>query len=316
MITTVTPNPSLDRTVAVAELVPGGINRTETATVEAGGKGVNVAAALVRNGHAAQAVFPAGGQSGEQFLAILEGLGVPTQVVRTEADVRSNISVIEADGRTTKLNEPGETLSGAQLAELIDCVVEAAAGSMWVAACGSLPPGAPSDFYAQLAVKLGRVSLAVDTSGPALAAMVGVKCALLKPNRSELSDALGVPVQSLAEAVAAAQVLRQRGTERVLVSLGSDGALLVEDEGVMHGTAPTSDVRNTVGAGDALLAGFLAGGGSGADALRVGLAWARATVRTETTGMALPDQNDVQAVSVVPMSEQDPHVQGALEDLS
>ncbi|NNF53532.1 MAG: 1-phosphofructokinase family hexose kinase [Acidimicrobiales bacterium] len=298
MITTLTPNPSIDRTVAIDALIPGAVIRSAMATVEAGGKGVNVARALVANGHEARALFPSGGPTGELFARMLAG--VPTEILNTGVDIRTNISLIESDGRTTKINEPGHPLNEAQVEALLEVSQQHALSSSWFAACGSLPPGAPADFYARLAERLagGTANLVVDTSGPPLSAMVGVKCSLLKPNRSELAEVTGKTVETMADAIAAAQHLRSAGITAVLVSLGSDGAVLVDQDGALHGVASTTEVRNTVGAGDALLSGFLAGGGDGEAALREGLAWARATVRSATTLMTGPEPHDYAAVTV------------------
>ena len=156
------------------------------------------------------------------------------------------------------------------------------------------------DFYARLAERLatGPAKTVVDTSGPSLSALVGVRCSLLKPNRSELAEVTNRRVETMAEAISAAKQLCSTGIEAVLVSLGSDGAVLVNEEGALHGVAATTVVKNTVGAGDALLSGFLAGGGDGEAALREGLAWARATVRSATTLMAGPEPADYDAVVI------------------
>lgn len=318
MITTLTPNPSVDRTVAVEELIPGTVIRSAMATVEAGGKGVNVARALVANGHPARALFPSGGVTGQLFESLLEKAGVPVETLDTGADIRTNISLIESGGRTTKVNEPGHPLSEAQVETLFELAQQHAQNSTWIAACGSLPPGAPVDFYAQLAERLhdGPAKTVVDTSGPSLTAMVGVRCSLLKPNRSELAEVTGMVVETMAEAISAAQQLRSTGIAAVLVSLGSDGAVLVDENGILHGVAATSEVRNTVGAGDALLSGFLAGGGTGEAALREGLAWARATVRSTTTLMTGPEPHDYAAVHISRLGSSADIENVALRDLT
>ncbi len=316
MITTLTPNPSIDRTVAVDQLIPGSVIRSAMATVEAGGKGVNVARALVANGHKARALFPSGGSTGELFARLLAG--VPTEILNTGVDIRTNISLIESDGRTTKINEPGHPLNEAQVEALLEVAQQHALTSSWFAACGSLPPGAPLDFYARLAERLapGPAKTVVDTSGPSLSALVGVRCSLLKPNRSELAEVTNRTVETMAEAISAAQHLRSTGIEAILVSLGSDGAVLVNEGGALHGVAATPEVRNTVGAGDALLSGFLAGGGDGETALREGLAWARATVRSATTLMTGPEPDDYAAVVIsrVDLSRDSENI--ALQDMT
>ena len=141
-----------------------------------------------------------------------------------------------------------------------------------MAACGSLPPGVPDDYYARLCRRLvsAGIRVAVDTSGPALLAAVAAGPTVVKPNREELAEAVGAPLRSVGEAVEAAQVLRAKGARDVLVSLGSDGALLVSEHGVVSGDAHVAEPRSTVGAGDALLAGYLAAGADGPSALAEG----------------------------------------------
>jgi 1-phosphofructokinase len=133
------------------------------------------------------------------------------------------------------------------------------------------------------------VQVAVDASGPALLAAVDAAPVLIKPNREELAEAVGRPVDSVGDAVEAAQKLRERGAGSVLASLGADGAVLVEDDGVTIGDAPVAGARSTVGAGDALLAGFLAAGARGSKALAEGLAWGAAAVRLPASRMPRPE---------------------------
>lgn len=300
MIITLTPNPSLDKTVTVAELIPGGVNRIGETGVEPAGKGVNIARALTANGTDALAVFPCGGSTGVELVRLLDADGTPHLAVPIAGAVRTNVSVVEPDGTVTKLNEPGPVLAEPEITALIDAVVTATSPGGWVAASGSLPPGAPADFYLRLAQELAAADarLAVDTSGPALRAVVAGRPALVKPNRHELSDLLERPIETIGDVAQAAGVLRDSGVGSVLVSLGPDGALLLDDAAPLHGEVSVAEVRNTVGAGDALLAGFLAGGAKGAAALETALTWARAAVRSARTTMETPGDSDRSAVTI------------------
>jgi 1-phosphofructokinase len=125
-----------------------------------------------------------------------------------------------------------------------------------------------------------------------MVAAVAAGPTVVKPNREELAEAVGMPLQSVGEAVEAAQVLRAKGARDVLVSLGSDGALLVSEDGVVSGDSHVAEPRSTVGAGDALLAGYLAAGADGAAALAEGLAWAATAVALPGSRMPAPDQID------------------------
>ena len=138
--------------------------------------------------------------------------------------------------------------------------------------------------------------MAIDASGDALGAAVDGNVALIKPNRDELAGVVGRELPTLGAVADAAIEVRDGGVSGVVVSLGSSGALLADESGLMHGTAPTDVVKNTVGAGDAFMAGFLYGGGAGPDALREALSWGRAAVQSATT--SFPPATDADRASV------------------
>jgi 1-phosphofructokinase len=148
-----------------------------------------------------------------------------------------------------------------------------------------------------LAARAAGARVAVDASGEALAAAVRSGPDLIKPNRRELEEAVGRPVRTLADAVDAAEELRQLGAGEVLASLGPEGALLVGEDGVLHAESPVSRVRSTVGAGDTLLAGFLAGDG-GAFGLRNGVGWACESVAQPGTSLLAPPEHAAPVVLV------------------
>jgi 1-phosphofructokinase len=280
VIVTLTPNPSLDWTLEVPSLVPGQVHRAARERREASGKGVNVSRALTGNRVPTVAVLLSGGSSGADLEALLRGDGVPYRAVPVAGAVRVNVSVVESGGRVTKVNSPGPSLDPAEAEALLDTLVSAAADAGWVVCAGSLPPGLAVDYYGRAAARLsgGAARLALDSSGPALAAGLAARPDVVKPNVEELAEAAGRPVRTVGDAVAAARGLLDRGALSVLASLGPDGALLVSGAGVLHGEAPVAEPVSTVGAGDALLSGFLAGGGDGLGALREALAWAAAAV--------------------------------------
>ncbi|MCK2219203.1 1-phosphofructokinase family hexose kinase [Actinomadura sp. ATCC 31491] len=175
-------------------------------------------------------------------------------------------------------------------------------GADWVVASGSLPPEVPADVYARLCRRFAGagIQVAVDTSGPALSCAVGAAPALVKPNLEELGQVTGRPLLRLGDVVEAAGVLRAAGARRVLASLGADGAVLVEDGGVWYGRAPVAGPRSSVGAGDAMLAGFLAAGGCGPEALARALAWGAAAVRLPGSRLPGPADIDPAPVAVGP----------------
>jgi 1-phosphofructokinase len=222
---------------------------------------------------------------------------VPITAVPVRGATRVNVSLVEPDGTVTKVNEPGPQL-GPDDVDAILAAASAAAGPGWIVGCGSLPPGAPVDFYARLvALATPGRRIAVDTSGDALGAAVCAGAALVKPNTAELEELVGRPLSTIGDVITAAREVVQRGCGSGLVSLGPDGALLVDAYTASHAEASVEDVINTVGAGDALLAGFLAVGG-GSDALGTAVAWSVAAIRSPGTRMRAVTAADRGAVIV------------------
>jgi len=305
VIVTLTLNPSLDRTIEVDSLTRGAVIRAGGARVDPGGKGVNVSRALLANGIASRAVLPCGGDDGQRLVRLLGQEGVAVVAVRCAGATRSNVTLVEPDGTVTKINEPGGPLTAAEVDRVAAAVLQAAGGGAgsgradWVVVCGSLPPGVPVDLYATLGRRFAAAGLrvAVDTSGPALLAAVAAGTELVKPNREELAEAVGRPLGSLRDVIDAAQELRSWGAGTVLASLGADGAVLVGPAGVVAGESPPVEPRSTVGAGDALLAGYLAAGAAGgsgaagvagAAALAEALAWGAAAAALPGSRMPRP----------------------------
>ena len=292
MIVTVTANPSLDRTVQVRKLVRGGLNRASSIRVDPGGKGINVARALALHGVAVRAVVAAGGIEGEQLVALLAGIGVDVVRVPAIGPVRINMSVVEPDATVTKFNEPGALLDAGDARALADAVLRVAEGAGWVVIAGSLPPGVDSTYYAGLVreVRALGVPVAVDTSGPALREAVRAGPELVKPNLRELEEIVGHSITTIGDAAAASDELRELGAGTVLASLGADGALLRGHDGDGYAEAPVT-AQNAVGAGDALLAGYLSEGCGGLPALVTAVAWGAAAA--SLPGSAMPQPHDL-----------------------
>ena len=293
MIVTLTANPSVDRTVEVARLHRGTVIRARASRVDAGGKGVNVARALAAHGRKVTAVLPSGGAEGAQLEALLTGSGLDLLTVRITGAIRANVTVVEADGTTTKLNEPGPRLTRPELDALAGIVTEAAARADWVVLSGSLSPGAPAGWYAGLVRRLRGTGprVAIDSSGQPLAKAITARPYLIKPNRDELAELTGRTIDTISDVVEAARTLTARGLHAVLTSLGPAGAVLVGPDAAWHATAPVIEPRSTVGAGDALLAGYLAAGGDGPGALQEAVAWGSAA--TALPGSRMPGPHDI-----------------------
>jgi 1-phosphofructokinase len=285
MIVTVSPNPSVDRTMCIEQLPHGDIVRSPRSYSEPSGKGVNVAVALHANGIDVVTVLPAGGFAGVQITGMLSDLGVPHFAVPIAQEIRSNVSLVESDATVTKINEVGPSLDKAEAEALTEAVLTRVGADDWLVLCGTLPGGAVERMYIDLVEGAhGRSArVAVDTSGEPLRSVLPYGPDLVKPNAGELAELTGRALETLGDAVDAAEELRRQGARTVLASLGSDGAILLDDSGCYFGQARVDRVVSAVGAGDALLAGFLAGGANGRRALREGLAWAAAAVQHEGT---------------------------------
>lgn len=312
MILTVTPNPSVDRALDLDRLAVGGVNRAHTVHVHPGGKGINVARALVGHGVPAVAVVPTGGPDGARLADLMAEHGVPALPVPVAGDTRTNITLQEAGGVTTKVNAPGPVLSPGEVEALL-AAVEGQLGEAVsaVVAAGSLPAGAGDDLFVRLADRTGRhgVPLLVDTSGAPLACAVragGLE--LVKPNEDELAELVGRELVTVGDVLDAAREVVDLGTRIVLVSMGAHGALLV--------TAGTSTTwwaggealvpRSTVGAGDSTLAGFLAADGAPLpDRLRNAVAWGRAAVLLPGTEVPAPDAIRLEDVRVLADPDRD-----------
>jgi 1-phosphofructokinase len=293
VIITVTPNPAIDRTLDVSTLRLGEVNRSASRHVEPSGKGVNVTRALLRNGIRSTAVLPLGGPEGTQLAGLLDDEDVPYLVVAITGSVRVNISVRSRGGIVTKVNEPGPTLTWAEAEALADGVLGVVGRGDWVVGSGALPGGVAADFYADLVTGVRRAgaSFALDSSGEALRRGLEAWPDLVKPNRAELAALVGTPLRTLGDVIAAAETVREQTGGVVLVSLGSDGGVLVDGGPALHAELPVGTIKSSVGAGDNFLAGYLSAvtqrrvdrmdDAGRADALREAVAWGSVTVRSE-----------------------------------
>ncbi len=247
MIVTLTANPSVDRTMELDKpIVRGDVFRAVSVGDEAGGKGVNVARAVAHAGVPALAVLPA--DDDDLLVKGLADAGVLPVNVPTGRPSRVNITVTEPDGTTTKFNDPGHEFGERVLAEVAARLLARSHAGDWVVLSGSLPPGAPTDWYADLTAELkgaGR-RVAVDTSGAPLVATVRDRSTLpdlLKPNAEELASITGEDEASLEAdpraAVEVAATLVAGGIGSVLLTLGAAGAALVTSGRCMAGHSPS-----------------------------------------------------------------------------
>jgi len=301
-VVTLTANPSFDRTVALpGPLERGAVVRVDAMTSQAGGKGVNISRAAVAAGLGTVAVLPA--LPDDPFVHELVAAGIDCRPSRPAGDIRVNLTLTEPDGTTTKLNGPGAAVDRAHLDDLAETLVASAATGAWTVLAGSLPPGAPAEFYADLVPRVSAVSrVAVDTSEGPLAALVDrlPQCApdLLKPNAEELGSVTGTDAVSLEGdpevAAKAARTLVDRGVGTVLATLGAHGAVVVDAEGAWFAPAPPITVVSTVGAGDCTLFGYLLAELRGLPAPdRLALAVAYGSAAAGLPGTTIPGPDDL-----------------------
>ncbi|HEY8721908.1 1-phosphofructokinase family hexose kinase [Pengzhenrongella sp.] len=311
MIITLTPNPSLDRTIELAgPLARGDVQRAVAAHQEPGGKGVNIARALEVSGVRSLAILP--GDDEDPVLLALEEQKIPHLGLHIGARLRSNVAITEPDGTTTKVNEPGPELTAAQQRALVELVLEKAEGARWLVLAGSLPPGVPAEFYAEITDELHRrhgvnaPKVAIDSSGAPLAAAIASRPDLLKPNAEELAELTGISDGDSLEAdphlaADAARKLVAGGVGAVLATLGSKGAVLVTADGCWFAQSPKIVAVSTVGAGDSALAGYLLSdiaGASPADCLRQAAAHGAAAASLPGSTVPARSETDPDAVTV------------------
>lgn len=313
MIITLTANPSHDRTVTLtAPLERGAVQRAASVLSQAGGKGVNISRACVAAGVPTLAVLPA--PDDDPFVHELTALGVACCPVAQPGSLRVNVTISEPDGTTTKLNSPGPAMTEATMEALTAALARRAEADDWVVLAGSLPPGAPAHWYADLvlALRSSGARVAVDTSDEPLRTLVErlpeSAPHLMKPNGDELASFTGQDgalLESDPEAAArAAATLVERGVETVLATLGGNGAVLVTAEGAWHASPPPIEVVSTVGAGDSSLFGYLLGDIRGLPAPeRLALAVAYGSAAAGLPGTTIPQPSQVRPdlVGVTPL---------------
>lgn len=258
MILTITLNPCIDKSTILQKLEPESKLRCTEVVNEPGGGGINVSKALKKLGADSMALFPAGGHNGNMLCALLDEQELRYHGVDTHVETRENWIVLETEKNSQyRFTFPGREVQEESIKTLIDQISNFTPSV--VVASGSLPPGLPDYFYGLIVKKATSVGARciVDTSGSALAALKGKGAFLIKPNSSELSKLLNVPILKKSEIDdAAQQIIRDGYAEIVVVSMGPDGAWLISKDEKYFAAAPPVKKRSTVGAGDSMVAGI------------------------------------------------------------
>ena len=258
-VVTVTLNPAIDRTVTIPNFTAGAVNRVEQEYASPGGKGVNVASALADYGHLVAVTGFLGRENTALFADLFARKKIEDRFVRITGRTRVGIKIIDPIlHQTTDINFPGPMSTPADLDALHEQL--AALDSTWVAIAGSLPPGVNGEIYRDIATGLKAVGrkVVLDTSGEALHRGVEALPNIIKPNIYELEALVDKRLQSEVEVIEAAKKLVDRGIELVVVSMGKDGACFVSEAAAVVARPPEIEVKSTVGAGDAMVAGVIA----------------------------------------------------------
>jgi 1-phosphofructokinase len=285
MIITVTCNPSIDYIVSVKDFSVGALNRTTDERILPGGKGINVSIVLQNLGVNTLAYGFCAGHTGELLCSLLTEMHVPADFIRLDEGF-TRINVKLRSGKETEINGCGPNVSPRAFDLLLERLQTATPKDI-VVLSGSLARNMPETTYRDIMRALNRkgVKMVVDASGNTLRDVLEEHPFLIKPNKAELSGIMGKPLGTLDDIVSSAKEVHQMGAENVLVSLGPDGAVLVDaDNTVRYANAPDGVVVNTIGAGDSMVAGFLAemlATGNPEKALKLGLCAGSASACSE-----------------------------------
>lgn len=296
MVVTVTFNPALDYIVYLPSFETGGLNRTEKESIVPGGKGINVSVVLAHLGIPNRALGFVAGFTGEEICRRLQQAGCEADFIRIP-DGFSRINVKIKGNEETEINGQGPKIEEAQLRQLTQQLSELTSGDYLVLA-GSIPKTLPENLYQQILKPLSQrgVNCVVDATGELLRSVLPYRPFLVKPNHHELGELFGETLCSDEDISRCAHQVQQMGARNVLVSMAGDGAYLLTESGEEYRLpAPSGRVVNSVGAGDSMVAGFLAGWiqtGAYESAFRLGVASGSATAFKEW----LAEREEVDAI--------------------
>lgn len=291
MISTITLNPSIDKTIYVNKLACNDTNRITKVETDAGGKGINCSRMLAELGAETKALAFLGGTNGQYVRFVLENAGIGVEYVETAKPTRVNICIEDMSGAPpTTLNERGGPIDHKELVELFEKAKNIARESSFVVLGGSVPLGANPDVQrvlVQIAVA-GGAKVVLDADGEALVEGMQSKPFMIKPNRAEAERLLGKAFESKTDVARGAIELSKRGIELVVISLGKQGAVACHEGFIYDATSPDCESKSTIGSGDSMIAGIVYGleqGLSIENALSLGCAAGAATCLSDGTDM-------------------------------
>jgi len=299
LILTLTINPAIDRTVSVDRLVFEDRAYILARTERAGGRGINASQVLHGFGAKTIALLTAGGDAGDRMEKSLASMHFPFEVVRVKAESRTNITVSDKQGLTIKLNEVGSPLEPEELKKIRQLVEARIPKAHWLMICGSVPPGVPPQFYNEI-IELAKrhgVKTLVDTDGDPLLHSLEAKPTIITPNQIEAERLLGRALITRSHFLEALDRIKGMGSELVILSLGSRGAMGTSPEGTFEALPPHVDVLSPIGAGDAMAAAFtwsMEKKKTFADSLRWGVA--AGTAKARLPGLTFPTFDQTRAI--------------------
>ena len=284
MIYTVTFNPAIDYIVHTGTMQVGQVNRSQGEELYFGGKGINVSFVLHELGLPSKALGFVAGFTGAAIEAGIQEQGIATDFVHLDSGF-SRINVKIKSGEETELNGQGPNISEAAVAELFEKLNQLQDGDILILA-GSIPNTLPADSYEKILAHLSdkNIKVVVDATKDLLLNVLPYHPFLIKPNNHELGELFGVTLHSIEEIATYAKKLQEMGAQNVLISMAGDGALLIDETGKQHVCGVCKGtVKNSVGAGDSMVAGFVAGSmhGDYEAALKLGTAAGGATAFSE-----------------------------------
>lgn len=284
MIYTVTFNPAIDYIVHTGTMQVGQVNRSQGEELYFGGKGINVSFVLHELGLPSKALGFVAGFTGAAIEAGIQEQGIATDFVHLNSGF-SRINVKIKSGEETELNGQGPNISEAAVAELFEKLNQLQDDDVLILA-GSIPNTMPADSYEKILVHLSdkNIKVVVDATKDLLLKVLPYHPFLIKPNNHELGELFGVTLHSIEEIATYAKKLQEMGAQNVLISMAGDGALLIDETGKQHVCGVCKGtVKNSVGAGDSMVAGFVAGSmhGDYEAALKLGTAAGGATAFSE-----------------------------------
>lgn len=286
MIYTVTFNPAIDYVIKVDDLTLGTVNRTIKEDVYCGGKGINVSRVLSNLGMENTGLGFIAGFTGDAIEAGAKNLGFKPEFIKLrEGMTRINVKI--KSGEESEINGMGPIIHEDELEMMFQKLYELRDGDLLVLA-GSIPASLPEDIYERIMDRLQKkkIQIAVDATKDLLLNVLKYHPFLIKPNNHELGEMFGVVLKNEEEIIEYAKKLQEKGARNVLVSMAGDGAILITEDGDVYVTpCPKGEVKNSVGAGDSMVAGFLTGylqsGGDYKEALRMGTAAGSASAFSE-----------------------------------